>query len=240
MLTAHGFPIGGGSYQRLLPAGAVDAALRSADGPAVLYYHSYDFGATLPSYEVHPFAGRGQAIGGAWKDRRHVLSNSQPLRKQGVWSCRTVISRPISSVGPTGSPPSTRASRWPGCSGVGRSSTVSGWPSTSRSGSAPSGCSMSDAGAVRCSPPSPRPASTSPGSTRPRPWSSWPGSRRRCSPAWSRSSSGAGSRSARSMPTTSPSPSASSTTSVRRPSSSNGWDGPPPMSSLRSRRPASG
>jgi hypothetical protein len=49
VLTTHGFPIGGGSYQRLLPAAALSAALRSAPGPAVLYYHSYDFGATLPN-----------------------------------------------------------------------------------------------------------------------------------------------------------------------------------------------
>ena len=49
VLRVYGFPIGGGSYQRLLPAGALSAALRSAEGPAVLYYHSYDFGATLPN-----------------------------------------------------------------------------------------------------------------------------------------------------------------------------------------------
>ena len=54
VLTRYRVPIGGGSYQRLLPGAVVSAAVDSAaadpaEGPAVLYYHSYDFGATLPS-----------------------------------------------------------------------------------------------------------------------------------------------------------------------------------------------
>ena len=49
VLTSHRLPIGGGSYQRLLPVSVTSATLRAAAGPAVLYYHSYDFGATLPS-----------------------------------------------------------------------------------------------------------------------------------------------------------------------------------------------
>jgi hypothetical protein len=48
VLSVHGFPMGGGSYQRLLPASVVVGAIGSAGGPKVLYYHSYDFGATLP------------------------------------------------------------------------------------------------------------------------------------------------------------------------------------------------
>jgi hypothetical protein len=48
VLTRHRLPIGGGSYQRLVPVAATSAVLDKADGPAVLYYHSYDFGATLP------------------------------------------------------------------------------------------------------------------------------------------------------------------------------------------------
>jgi hypothetical protein len=48
VLTIHGFPIGGGSYQRLVPFAAVRAALDAGEGPSVLYYHSYDFGANLP------------------------------------------------------------------------------------------------------------------------------------------------------------------------------------------------
>ncbi len=70
VLTAFGFPIGGGSYQRLLPTAAVSATVRSADGPAVLYYHSYDFGATLPSTRsirslavAKQLVGRGRIAG---------------------------------------------------------------------------------------------------------------------------------------------------------------------------------
>ena len=48
VLTTRGFPIGGGSYQRLVPFRAVRAAVGAAEGTSVLYYHSYDFGANLP------------------------------------------------------------------------------------------------------------------------------------------------------------------------------------------------
>jgi hypothetical protein len=48
VLARFGYPFGGGSYQRLLPAAATRSAVGSATGTAVLYYHSYDFGATLP------------------------------------------------------------------------------------------------------------------------------------------------------------------------------------------------
>jgi peptidoglycan/xylan/chitin deacetylase (PgdA/CDA1 family) len=44
----RGLPLGGGSYQRLLPKQSLRPLLREAGGPAVLYYHSYDFGVTLP------------------------------------------------------------------------------------------------------------------------------------------------------------------------------------------------
>jgi peptidoglycan/xylan/chitin deacetylase (PgdA/CDA1 family) len=42
-------PIGGGSYQRLIPRKVVASATRGIVPPAVLYYHSYDFGKELPS-----------------------------------------------------------------------------------------------------------------------------------------------------------------------------------------------
>jgi hypothetical protein len=41
--------IGGGSYQRFLPSTLVHSSIEHATGPAVCYYHSYDFGATLPA-----------------------------------------------------------------------------------------------------------------------------------------------------------------------------------------------
>jgi hypothetical protein len=48
VLTRYRYPVGGGSYQRMLPAAAVNAAVGTSLEPVVLYYHSYDFGATLP------------------------------------------------------------------------------------------------------------------------------------------------------------------------------------------------
>ena len=48
VLTTRGVPVGGGSYQRLLPVGVVRAAVGATEGTPVLYYHSYDFGAILP------------------------------------------------------------------------------------------------------------------------------------------------------------------------------------------------
>jgi peptidoglycan/xylan/chitin deacetylase (PgdA/CDA1 family) len=49
VLTWRGLRIGGGSYQRLMPTRAVDAVVAAVEGPAVVYYHSYDFDPTLPS-----------------------------------------------------------------------------------------------------------------------------------------------------------------------------------------------
>ncbi len=48
VLSWRGFPIGGGSYQRLLPGPLVEALVRRAPPPVVLYYHSYDFGREIP------------------------------------------------------------------------------------------------------------------------------------------------------------------------------------------------
>ena len=59
--------VGGGSYQRLLPGSTVEKAVERSLRPAVLYYHSYDFGAALPSLRsarsvalVKQLAGRGR------------------------------------------------------------------------------------------------------------------------------------------------------------------------------------
>jgi glycosyltransferase involved in cell wall biosynthesis len=73
VLVERRLPIGGGSYQRLLPAvmvrSAVDRVVDRAMDPAVLYYHSYDFGATLPAIasvrslaEVKQLAGRDRIM----------------------------------------------------------------------------------------------------------------------------------------------------------------------------------
>jgi peptidoglycan/xylan/chitin deacetylase (PgdA/CDA1 family) len=64
VLTRGRFPLGGGSYQRLLPASAVASLIGRAESPAVLYYHSYDFGATLPpAASIRSWAVAKQLIG---------------------------------------------------------------------------------------------------------------------------------------------------------------------------------
>jgi glycosyltransferase involved in cell wall biosynthesis len=69
VLTGRRVPIGGGSYQRLFPTTVVRSAVERAATPAVLYYHSYDFGATLPEMasirsiaEAKQLAGRGRIV----------------------------------------------------------------------------------------------------------------------------------------------------------------------------------
>jgi len=63
VLSFHGFPLGGGSYQRLLPVPVVTNAVGRAGAPTVLYYHSYDFGATLPGLgEIRSLAAAKQLI----------------------------------------------------------------------------------------------------------------------------------------------------------------------------------
>ncbi len=48
VLRRSRIPIGGGSYQRLLPGTLVRRTVETTRAPSVLYYHSYDFGASLP------------------------------------------------------------------------------------------------------------------------------------------------------------------------------------------------
>jgi len=69
VLVEGRLPIGGGSYQRLLPTTLVRSAVDRAAHPAVLYYHSYDFGASLPELssirslaEVKQLAGRSRIM----------------------------------------------------------------------------------------------------------------------------------------------------------------------------------
>jgi hypothetical protein len=51
VLSRGRLKIGGGSYQRLLPQSVVPLVVdpSRSHGAVILYYHSYDFGATLPS-----------------------------------------------------------------------------------------------------------------------------------------------------------------------------------------------
>ena len=80
-----GLPMGGGSYQRLLPRPAVRPMLQQAKGPAVLYYHSYDFGADLPS----PWSNRSPAVlkQVVARDRIPMIFSSL-LRSFGSVSCQ--------------------------------------------------------------------------------------------------------------------------------------------------------
>jgi len=64
VLIARRLPIGGGSYQRLLPTAAILSSVDHCAGPAVLYYHSYDFGATLPGVaSIRSVAEAKQLVG---------------------------------------------------------------------------------------------------------------------------------------------------------------------------------
>jgi hypothetical protein len=57
-------PIGGGSYQRLLPRTVVASVTRGVAPPTVLYYHSYDFGRELPPLRsVRSRMGASQLLG---------------------------------------------------------------------------------------------------------------------------------------------------------------------------------
>jgi peptidoglycan/xylan/chitin deacetylase (PgdA/CDA1 family) len=87
VLSMHGFPMGGGSYQRLLPASVVTGAVGSSDGPTVLYYHSYDFGATLPGPgSIRSLAVAKQLVGRA----RVARVFSKILSRYGSKACANV------------------------------------------------------------------------------------------------------------------------------------------------------
>ena len=87
VLSMHGFPMGGGSYQRLLPTAVVRAAVDSVGGPAVLYYHSYDFGATLPSTRsIRSLAQAKQLVGRG----RVAVAFSSVLGRYGSKACAHV------------------------------------------------------------------------------------------------------------------------------------------------------
>ncbi len=48
VLRWHRLPLGGGSYQRLVPRRLVSTVVGLGASPVVLYYHSYDFDGSLP------------------------------------------------------------------------------------------------------------------------------------------------------------------------------------------------
>jgi hypothetical protein len=84
VLTTSTFPIGGGSYQRLLPRWVTEGVVGRTSGVAVLYYHSYDFGATLPStVSIRSLAVAKQLLGRA----RVSKTFSTILKRHGSKVC---------------------------------------------------------------------------------------------------------------------------------------------------------
>ncbi len=74
VLSWRGLRIGGGSYQRALPFAALSHAAQRSRGPAVLYYHSYDFDGTLPGLNAmrspmlaRQLLGRGRIAPLVWR-----------------------------------------------------------------------------------------------------------------------------------------------------------------------------
>jgi hypothetical protein len=64
VLRVASFPLGGGSYQRLFPVRVVTSAIDRRNGPTILYYHSYDFGTSLPpARSVRSLAVAKQVLG---------------------------------------------------------------------------------------------------------------------------------------------------------------------------------
>ncbi len=87
MLTRGRFPIGGGSYQRLVPLAVTSSVLDRGTGTAVLYYHSYDFGATLPAAgSIRSLAMAKQLVG----RRRVAKIFSIMLSRYGSQVCSSV------------------------------------------------------------------------------------------------------------------------------------------------------
>jgi hypothetical protein len=84
VLVRHHLPLGGGSYQRLLPVAVTSAVIESAPDPAVLYYHSYDFGATLPGMGSIRSLGMAKQLVG--RGRVHTVFASL-LRRFGSEAC---------------------------------------------------------------------------------------------------------------------------------------------------------
>lgn len=85
----HGLAIGGGSYQRFLPSTVLRSSIEHASGPAVCYYHSYDFGATLPALR----STRSLAVAKQLLGRGRIKAKfTEILTKYGSEACQHVAS----------------------------------------------------------------------------------------------------------------------------------------------------
>ena len=153
VLARRGFPLGGGSYQRMLPAAAVESVVGTSPEPVVLYYHSYDFGATLPPDGLDPLDRTCQATTGQGPGRRAVLAGcSNDMGVKLVAESPREFESILPPTARPGSPPSTRASRFHASWAGVHSSIGCGSQSTPRWGCRRSESSTSDAAAARCSP----------------------------------------------------------------------------------------
>ncbi len=82
-------PIGGGSYQRLLPMKVTDTAVAISRPPTVLYYHSYDFGNEVPPPRSVRSVGMARLV---LARRRSASVFEAVLRKYGSRTCEDVAS----------------------------------------------------------------------------------------------------------------------------------------------------
>ena len=85
----HRLPVGGGSYQRFLPSTLVRSSIEHSTGPAVCYYHSYDFGATLPALR----SARSLAVAKQLLGRSRIKAKfAEILNTYGSEACQHVAS----------------------------------------------------------------------------------------------------------------------------------------------------
>jgi peptidoglycan-N-acetylglucosamine deacetylase len=87
VLRIAAFRLGGGSYQRLLPARVVTSAVGRIRGPTILYYHSYDFGLTLPTIKsIRSLAVAKQVLG----RRRVPVIFAELANRYGSHTCAQI------------------------------------------------------------------------------------------------------------------------------------------------------
>lgn len=92
VLLWHGFRLGGGSYQRLLPSGLLRRAVEVSADPAVVYYHSYDFDGSLPAIS----AIRSTALARQLLARRRVRAEFRHVTaRYGSRTCADVAANVV-------------------------------------------------------------------------------------------------------------------------------------------------
>jgi peptidoglycan/xylan/chitin deacetylase (PgdA/CDA1 family) len=94
VLVWRGVPVGGGSYQRMAPRRLLEytigRAAEKGERPMVLYYHSYDFGATLPRLAEHPSVTLARQVLGRRRIQPRFVNL---LQTYGSNCCGNVLTR---------------------------------------------------------------------------------------------------------------------------------------------------